>query len=252
MDRVAHANAALFFTPRLTMMNLYPTSQGHGARSDDARRHGRPAKATARALRACEPRDLVCARVGHAVNDVGIWLVMFPVKDHRAVDPERFRLAVRIRGAATLSGREAFVRAVPKLVARGLLWSKKESDETLRLLAEAGGGQPQPLEEPSWKGMPTLGKDMNERDCLRLLHRAARAVARSGQKVISGSVTVNHTEAVGNPAWKDWGDSSGEDSRCVTSRRPTGRPREAHWRRACRRQGRNAGAPAGWRPACLT
>lgn len=166
---------------------------------DDRERNGHGRNTPASRLK----RD-ICAPVGVAVNGIATWLIAGPVLHHEDVDPTRFSFAVRVQAAEELTGREVFARAVPKLIIRGHLPTRKSSHEALRLLAcSSSSGQKQQSWEPSWDITPPLTEDMLDQDCVRVLRRAAEAVARARRRVAEGSVMMLASEDVrAHPAVK--------------------------------------------------
>lgn len=145
-------------------------------------------------------RTSMCSRVGDVEKYCCTWQIAGPVLDHTNVDPLGYKFSVHVRAAVALTGREVFARAVPKLVKRGHLATKTASYETLRLMASAeasAGDLPdQRLCEPSWVNVPSAGDDMLDKDCVRVLRRAADAVLNAASRVRGGDVTLVKTEDV--------------------------------------------------------
>lgn len=112
----------------------------------------------------------------------GRWVIGGPVRDFDDVDPLSFTKAIIVEGLSSFSCREAYVRAVPILVRKGMYASVGAAHQSVLRVSKETDRSPS-LMEPSWRMV-----DDNDVPVRRVLDRAVSALSRSGGRVTEGSI----------------------------------------------------------------
>jgi len=144
---------------------------------------------------ACFPSTFsLCKRI--SVEDgVGTWTIVGPVLPARRADPLKFTHVIHVRGAATLSSREVYVRACGRLVSCGMYASLSATHNSILLIARIiNVDEPAGLDEPSWTNITWTA--MIHSNITSLLKRAARLAPRTrtgtGLSVAEASSAATH------------------------------------------------------------
>jgi len=144
---------------------------------------------------ACFPSSFaLCKRI--SVEDgVGTWTIVGPALPSRRTDPLNFTHVIQVRGAATLSSREIYVRACGRLVSCGMYASLSATHHSILLVARnINVDEPAGLDEPSWTNITSTV--MSHSDITGVLGRAARLAPRTrtgtGLSVVEASSAATH------------------------------------------------------------
>jgi len=139
----------------------------------------------------------LCTRVS-VEEGVGTWSIVGPALPARRIDPLQFTHVVVVRGAASLTSREIYVRACGRLVACGMYASLAATHHSILLVARnINVEEPAGLDEPSWSSVASTA--MSPADTTGLLCRAGRATQRTRTGT---GLTVVDVKSVATHPWR--------------------------------------------------
>jgi len=137
------------------------------------------------------PPFSICSRVSTDDDGTSTWAIVGPFPLARHINPLDLTRVVRVRGPATLSSREVYVRACGILANVGVYPSRVAAHHSVRLVARnINIIEPVGIEEPSWVGLDPDA--LSKTDISVLLTRASRANLRSSVKVLENSSASRH------------------------------------------------------------